>query len=334
MSARAGLVACALLCGCAGPSSEPVTVSDGRYAMGTVLEVTLHGRDEATLRQTLNEIFALAAELDALFSRYDPESELSRLNRSAGSEAVPVDPRVADILRDSREWALVSRGTFDVTVGPLVELWTQAAQRDAAPTADELERARARVGAERIRVDDADRVTLPAGTVLDLGGVAKGWALDRMLPLLRAHGLEGALLNFGQSSTWAFGGPPDGPMWRLLARAPEGGFVGVVALRDQALSVSGSLGQWSEIGGRRYGHVLDPRSGQPLLARRQALVVAPSAGLAEALSKALLVLGEDAGIALVETLEGCEALLLDADGGHWRTSGWAVATRFEPLPGP
>ena len=123
----------------------------------------------------------------------------------------------------------------------------------------------------------------------------------------------------------------DGPGWRLLARAPEGGFAGVVVLRDLSLSVSGSLGQWSEIGGRRFGHVLDPRSGWPLTRRREAIVVAPSGELAEVLSTALLVLGEQEGIALVSDAPGCEALLLDADGRRWSTPGWQRATAFEPI---
>ena len=123
------------------------------------------------------------------------------------------------------------------------------------------------------------------GVSVDLGGIAKGWALDRMLPLLRERGIERALLDFGQSSVWALGAPPGAAGWRLLARGPDEGALGVLTLVDQALSVSGSLGQWVEIGGRRYGHVLDPRSGLALERRRQALVVAPNATLAEALSK-------------------------------------------------
>ncbi len=128
------------------------------------------------------------------------------------------------------------------------------------------------------------------------------------------------------------GRPADAPAWRLLARGPGESFLGVLSLEDRALSVSGSLGQWVEIGGRRYGHVVDPRSGQPLSQRRQALVVTRDAALAEALSVAVLVLGEGQGLALVESQTDCEALLVDASGGVWRTSGWDAAVRFEPLP--
>ena len=310
-----------------------MTVSDGRYVMGTVLEVTLVARDEERAREVVAELFALADRLESVFTSWDPESELSQLNRAAGGPPRAVESELARLLSASVGYAELTAGSFDVTVGPLVELWTEAARRGVPPTPHELEQTRSRVGAERIRVGADGRVALAEpGVSVNLGGVAKGYALDRMLPLLEGRGIEGALLNFGQSSTWAVGRPAEAPAWRLLARGPGESFLGVLSLEDRALSVSGSLGQWVEIGGRRYGHVVDPRSGQPLSQRRQALVVTRDAALAEALSVALLVLGEDRGLALVESQADCEALLVDADGGVWRTSGWDAAVRFEPLP--
>jgi thiamine biosynthesis lipoprotein len=165
---------------------------------------------------------------------------------------------------------------------------------------------------------------------VNLGGVAKGYALDSLLPLLDAHGVDAALLNFGQSSTWARGAPPAAEGWRLLVRGPDGGFAGIVTLRDQALSVSSSLGQFTEIEGQRYGHILDPRTGQPLVRARQTLIVAPRADLAEALSKALLVLEAEAGLERVASQPGCEGLLIEAGGILRMTPGFAEAVLFEP----
>jgi thiamine biosynthesis lipoprotein len=191
------------------------------------------------------------------------------------------------------------------------------------------------VGADRIFAVSRDGVSLAEkGMKLDLGGIAKGYALDRMLPLLERHGIERALLNFGQSSTWAVGAPAGSAGWRLLVRGPEGRFAGLITLRDQALSVSGSQGQWVEIGGRRYGHIIDPRSGEPLMRARQAVVISRWASLAEALSLALLVLDADTGLALVAAQPGCEGLLIEGGGEFRSTPGWDAATRFEPLPEP
>jgi len=192
--------------------------------------------------------------------------------------------------------------------------------------------ARERVGWELVRVHaDGSAELAKPGVSVNLGGLAKGYALDRMLALLEKRGIENALLSFGQSSTWALGRPADAPGWRLLARGPDERVLGVLMLENQALSVSGSLGQWVEIGGRRYGHVLDPRTGEALQQRRQALVVEPDASLTEALRKALLVLGKQEGLASVDAQEGCEALLVDADAGAWLTTGWNAAVRFDPL---
>lgn len=329
------LLALLAVAGCsAPPPATPVapSLSDGRYVMGTVLELTLHGPDAAGLARARERSFALAERLDGLLSRYRDDSDVARLNAASGGPPVPVAPETAALLRAALAHAGRTRGVFDVTVGPLVALWTRAAEVDALPGGDELARALAQVGAQHVHVGDDDRVRLDAGSSLDLGGIAKGYALDRMLPLLREEGVAGALLSFGQSSVQALGAPPDAPGWRLLLRSPGEGFAGTVVLRDRALSVSGSLGQWSQIAGQRFGHVLDPRSGWPLRERREALVLAPTGELGEVLSTALLVLGERDGIALVAHSPGCEALLLDADGRRWSTPGWQRATGFEPLP--
>jgi thiamine biosynthesis lipoprotein len=331
LTRRAALGLLALAAGCAG-APPPAQVSAGRYAMGTVFELTLVGGDRAALERASEDAYALVERLESRVSTWRPDSDVSRLNQAAGRGPVALDPEVAALLARSVELSRATRGAFDVTVGPLVALWQAAAARDALPAPDAIAAARALVGPDRLRVDRT-RATLAAGSAVDVGGVAKGWAIDRVRAQL-GGGVGAALLSFGQSSTWAIGRPPDAPGWRLLVRGADGGFAGVITLRDRALSVSGTLGQWSEIGGRRYGHVIDPRSGEPLTSAREAVVVTRDATLAEALSKALLVLGPDAGIALVDGWPDAEALLIDADGRSWRTRGWQAETQFEPLAAP
>ena len=300
--------------------------------MGTVLEISLHGLESQPAARALDDLYEVAAELDGLLSVYQPDSDISRLNRTAGRGPQRVDSAVAEILRLSIAYSDLTEGAFDVTIGSLVELWEEAAARDAAPTAAELAEARSRVGSDKIDVDlDGVASLAREGMKIDLGGIAKGHALDRMLPLLAQHGVESALLNFGQSSTWALGAPPGSPGWRLLVRGPGGGFTGTITLRDQALSVSERVSQGVEIGGRHYGHVIDPRSGELLTGQRQAVVVAREAALAEALSTALLVLDVEAGLAVVAAQPDCEGLLIEESGGLRSTSGWAAAVRFESI---
>jgi thiamine biosynthesis lipoprotein len=323
------LVAVSLFAACASPPA-PVFVADGRPAMGTVLEIEIAARDEAAARAVLERCFARVAELERLFTRFDPESALSRLNRAAGRGSIEVDPALARILADSRGYASLTRGSFDVTVGPLVALWWEAGRRGSAASADEFAAARARVGSDGIELSpDASRAGLArAGMSVDLGGIAKGWALDRVAEILAAEGVTSAFASFGGSSFLALGTPRGESGWRVLLRDAGGGFAGVLHLRDRSLSVSGSLGQSVEIAGRAYGHVIDPRSGEPLVRAAEAAVVAPTGALAEALSKALLVLGHDEGIALLEDLPEVEGFVIDANGRTRGTSGWDRAVDF------
>ncbi len=324
-----------LIQGCVTDAIPERMISDGRYAMGTILEIAIEGLEAQPAARALDALYDEALRLDRLLSIYDPESEISRLNRTAGRGKQQVDPEVVEILKLSIAYSELTRGAFDVTIGPLVDLWVEAADRNAPPTAAELASARLRVGADRISAISGDGVSFAGeGMKLDLGGIAKGYALDRMLPLLERHGIESALLNFGQSSSWAVGAPAGSPGWRLLVRGPEGRFAGLITLRDQALSVSGSQGQWVEIGGRRYGHIIDPRSGEPLMRARQAVVVSQRAALAEALSLALLVLDAETGLALVAAAPDCEGLLIERGGALLSTPGWEAAVRFEPFSAP
>ena len=206
--------------GCAAiRPAGPVVVSDGRYAMGTVLEITLVASGETAGRAALSELFALAERLDRAFTVFDTESPVSQLNRAAGRGPQTVDAELGALLARVRAHAELTRGAFDATVGPLVALWTEAAARDVPPTKAEIAARLARVGWEKVRVGGDGRVALDgAGVSVDLGGVAKGWALDGMLAVLERRDIDRALLNFGQSSVWALGSPVDASAWRLLAR--------------------------------------------------------------------------------------------------------------------
>ncbi len=327
-------VVAALALACAqGPAPAPegtgpggVERRDGRYAMGTLLEITLLGDAAATLEEALEACFALAAELEARFTTYDDGSELMGLNARAGGEPVVVSPPLRSILADARGFAEETGGSFDVTVGPLIRLWTRAAELDALPSPEALTAVRARIGASRIALRPDGRVWLPSGASVDLGGLAKGWALDRMAAQLAERGITRGVLSFGGSSVLALGAPRDAPAWRVLVRSEQGRVAGLVSLRNRHLSVSESLGRSSEIAGRRFGHVIDPRSGWPVEEGRLAAVVTTSGARAEALSTALLVVAPDAGLAWADA--ETHLLLLDEAGRRRASPDFERATGF------
>lgn len=328
---RKRMVAFAALAWLAGTHAALATncVSDGRYVMGTVLEITLCVEQIASVQPPFDSLFTTATFLDSVLTTYNPNSPVSRLNAYAGRGPFPVPQEVVDLLVLSRQYSQLTRGTFDVTIGPLMTVWQQATTYHTLPSQKVLRQARGTVGSKNIRLSPNHTVTLGRpGMAIDFGGIGKGYALDQLVSQLRHQRIRQALLDFGQSSLWAMGSPPNATGWRILVQQSDGHLVGVLTLHDQALSISASMGQSFEINGQRYGHVIDPRTGHPLQRDLLACVIAPTATQAEALSKALLILNEREGPALLQRLPGVEGMLVETNGGRWMTRGWQQAVSF------
>ncbi len=317
--------------------SSPVGAceTDGRYIMGTVFQATLCQAEpdsQGQMGAVWPEVFATARRFDDLFTTYAPHSPLSHLNARAGQGPQAVPAEVSAVLRLSQRYAALTNGAFDITVRPLLSLWRQAETTQTQPTAAALRHTLRFIGSQKLHFATPHQVGLPAsGMALDLGAIGKGYALDQIAKQLREQRLTNALLNFGQSSLWALGRPPDGEGWRLLLRQPNGEIVGLATFSDRAISISGSLGQSMQVEGQRYGHIIDPRTGRPVQRDLLACVVAPSAAQAEALSTALLILGEQEGLDLIEQLDGVEGFLREAHGTQWMTTGWKRVSRFVAL---
>ena len=332
---RVGRLALLLAAGlaCAGAGHAQVTVREGRPLMGTLLQLTLVADDEARARAAAEACFAEGRELEAVLTTYDPASATSRLNASAGTGPFRAPPALARILADSKRLAAATGGVFDPTVGPLIELWKQAGKTGRVPGAAALAAAKSRVGAGRIVLGPDGMVALEPGMGVNFGGVGKGFALDRMRERLAEHGVSRALLDFGGSSWLALGAPAGDPVWRVLLRDGRGGFAGVVSLRDASVSFSESFGEATEIEGKRYGHVIDPRTGWPVREPVAGVALAPDGTTAEALTKALVVLAPQEGLAVVARTAGAEALVIDAAGALHTSPGFRAATAFEPASG-
>jgi FAD:protein FMN transferase len=274
-------------------------VREVHYAMGTVLDVRLyHQHTEVGLR-LLRHACQEVRRLEALLSRHMPESELSRLNRRAGRGPMLISPELFDLLRATQHWAQWTRGAFDPTTGALSSLWRMASSCGQVPAHDRLQAARRAAGWEKLQLVPPRMAELTtAGMELDLGGIGKGFAVDRMGHFLRQHGVHHAFINFGESSLLAIGGMPDGRSWPVVVRTLDGGVsTCVIGLQDCAVSTSSSFGQAFFLDGHCLSHVLDPRHGHPLGHPLAVTVLAPTATAAEALSTALLV-GIDTGEAI------------------------------------
>lgn len=262
---------------------------DARPAMGSLLQITLCGAGD-TARGVAERTFARVAALDSELTTWADDGPMIRFNAAAGSGPQPVPAVLHAALGDARLWAERTDGLFDPTLGPVLSLWRKAAARGELPAEDELAQARARSGYQGLVLRSDRRAELMRpGMEVDLGAIGKGWALDRLASELPHSAGAAWLLDFGGSSFLAHGTPPGADAWRVAIRRDDGSVDCVVELRDGGLSVSGAHGRRHEIAGKQLSHIIDPRTGRPVRVLRFAIVAAPSATAAEALSTALVV---------------------------------------------
>ncbi len=334
------------VCGLPGAATEPETVrfEASHDAMGTVFTIVAYGRDARYLAEVANQAFDEIDRLDAQMSHYQPESELSRINRVAAREAVTVEPRLFSLIVKSIRASETSGGAFDITVGPLMKAWGFFRGEGKIPTPSELAGVRKRVGYRHIHLN-AERREIRfdvEGLEIDLGGIAKGYAVDRAAEILRRHGVEAALVSGGASSIVAVGAPPGERAWRIRLRHPYGKRPSGerVWLKNFSLSVSGSYEKSFSLQGKTFCHILDARSGRPVEDMLMTAVLAPEGVDGDALSTALFVLKAEKGGELMKTLTTVSAVLYEARPGRRfrrvavQSPGWKppedVVAEFEP----
>lgn len=316
-----------------GPASSLLQqVREVHYQMGTSLELTLWHSDPEAARRIIREAAGEVHRLNQILSSFDPDSSLSRFNHRAGKGKTTVPSELYETLSISRRFSVLTGGDFDITVGPLMELWTVTASRGRLPDRDTLAAVLRRVGYERLKLYDHDRAELLAlGMKVDLGGIGKGYAVDRVVNKLITAGISAALINFGGSSIYALGAPPGETGWEIGIQGTDGRLRGVIHLRDMALSTSGSMGKFWTISGKRYGHLIDPKSGMPMSEPRMASVIAGSATVAEALTKPLVLRGRNA-LRMITALPGTEAVILPESGSLVFSRGFRSQVRWQEIP--
>lgn len=294
---------------------EPVRQS--RMRMGAMLRIAAHGEGA---KEAIDAAFEEVARIEKIITNYDPDSELSRLNAAAGDGPQEVSADLMAFLEAMRRWTDETDGAFDPTVGPVVRAWGFFDGNHRVPSDDELEALRKAVGRDRWNLERS--AELAGGAALDPGAIGKGYAVDLAVAVLKARGITSALVDFG-STQYALGAPPGRDGWTIGVRDPfkEDGVVCTVTLRDAAFSTSGGYERCFEAGGKRYAHILDPRTLRPAEGTASASVCCADATAADALSTALYVLGPEAGCALAEKLK-VETLLIDPEGRQTKTAGW------------
>ncbi len=292
-----------------------------RQAMGTLFEVYLVGPDRDHLITAGEEALEAVEAVEQRLSHYRPSSELSDLNDRGFAGPVPLSPEMYRSLTQSHRWAEMSGGAFDPTVGALVRCWGFFRGAGRLPGDDEIRAALDVTGYRHLRLDADSRTAAleRAGVLLHLGAVGKGCAIDEAVDVLRQAGVAAALIHGGTSSLYALGAPPGVDAWEvgLCDPADRAVRVGTIRLRDQAMSTSGNFEQHFELGERRPGHILDPRTGCATEGEHSATWIAPSAAETDALSTALFVLAV-AGMDRLSPAAPRGAILVEGEPGRRR----------------
>jgi len=285
-----------------------------RYAMGTVFEIVAYsdsaGRASSAIDQALDEV----VRLDNVMSNFKPGSDLSRMNREAHFHAVRIPADLYKVIETSLAYSRLSEGEFDVSVGPVVDLWKAAIAGGATPTAAEQEQARSCVGYEKIELMAPDQIEFHSDCMrVDLGGIGKGYAVDRAMAILRSNRIERAYIDAGGSTIYGMGAPPDRDAWLVHLRDPSNRLDPQVKLINNSVSTSEQTAA-STLTGDAPGHIVVPGSGKPLRTRYAVSVTAKSATDSDALSTTLLLLGPEKGVELVSRQKDVTAIWVSPDG--------------------
>jgi len=305
-----------------------------RNAMATRFEIVLPGEHHARLRAAAEEAFDEIDRLEAQLSLFRPSSEIANVNARAATEGVRVSVETVHLLEHAARLSAETVGAFDLTIAPLMRAWGFLNGSGHLPEPEALAAARACVGMNLVQLDAAARTVrfLRPGVMLDLGAIGKGYAVGCAAELLREVGITSALIHGGTSTACAIGHPPEADAWKIAVEYPRTSpeqpapLLANFELRDEALSMSAGWGKSFHAHGRDYGHVLDPRTGEPSRNALLAVVVTGSATETDALSTALLTLGPE-GIDQISKLRpGLRALVVAAsdEPGQFRIESRGV----------
>jgi thiamine biosynthesis lipoprotein len=297
-----------------------------RYAfehpqMGTLFRITLYAGDEATARQAAEAAFSRVDSLNAIFSDYQADSEISRLSSSAVRQFVPVSKDLWRVLLHAQEMARHSDGAFDLSIGPLSRLWRRAFRRQTFPEWERIQAATAKVNYQFLVLDTMKQALLlqQPGMRLDAGGIAKGYAVDEAMSVLRRFGISMALVD-GGGDLRAGDAPPGQEGWTIQIKTVDakGKTVdSVLTLQRAALATSGDTYRYLEWEGQRYAHIIDPRSGLGITHGALVSVQCPCCITADALASAISVMGPEADWkSLLEKYPRCRAQLIIPKGNN------------------
>ncbi len=281
--------------------------------MGTDASVIVYAEDTGRAAEFIEPAVKAIEKVNRLMSFYRPDSDISTINRAGPGVAVKVSGHTYNVIEQSIYFSDLTDGAFDITFTPLKKIWQQARENGREPAGELIEETLGRIGSDKIELVEDGKVKLLAeGMLIDLGGIAKGYAADLAVAELKKAGCKSALVNIGGDMA-ALGRRGDGERWQILVRDPRNGSESTarLAVDNTSLATSGDYARYFTINGKRYSHIMDPRTGRPAENVPSATLIAPDALTADALSTALSVMEPAAGVSLVNSLDGVESMIME-----------------------
>lgn len=305
---------------------RPAELESGyRLVMGTLAHIIVVAKDTNTCQKCIEDAFAAMDLVDTQMSDYKSDSEISLVNQNATKYPVQVGKSTFEVLQRSIEFSKMTNGAFDITVGPLVDLFRAEKESHIAPSQEQIDEAKSKVGYEKLILDPNNRTVrfTVDGMRLDLGGIAKGYGIDKAIEAIQSDGALGAMVDIG-GDVRCFGIPSKGKKtWMIGIQdpnispdTPNGNIILKLKITDDAVATSGDYQQFVMINGKKYSHIMNRRTGTSAEGLSSVTIIADNATDADALATAVSVMGTEKGLALIEKLPNTEAILIPSGTKH------------------
>jgi len=283
--------------------------------MGTVIEITLIADDEEAANKASLQAFQEIKRIETLMSPWLDSSDVTRINRSAGKDWVKVSPETMEVIKKAQEISELSEGGFDITIGPLTEFWRKAREKKTPPSIEDVKGKLDLVNFKNIGMDQEGKVFLKKKDMaIDLGGIAKGYAVDRAFELLKSLGYKNLIVNAG--GDLRVGGFKNNQLWSIGIQNPRESqkILARISVSDTAIATSGDYEKYFIYQGKRYHHIFNPKDGFPTEGSQSVTIIAKDCITADGLATAVFVLGVEKGYSLCQKLEGVDCLIVDKEG--------------------
>ncbi|MDO4925938.1 MAG: FAD:protein FMN transferase [Turicibacter sp.] len=315
-----------VLVGCQQKEVAPVDpVSENKFLLGTIINITLYDNPQ---QKIFDEIFDAIEEIETKMTINNAiTSEIIEINRQAGQQAVKVSQETFDVIKAGLNYSELAQGKFDITVGALVKLWEIGFEDAHVPSASEIEESLTLINYRNVELNEEEltvKLTQP-NMMIDLGGIAKGYAADVAASILSKYGNQQAIINLG-GNVYAYGEKANKDTWNIGIQNPNssrGEYLGIAKVKNKSIVTSGTYERYFEQDGIIYHHILDPQTGYPVENNVMSVtIIADSSMTADALSTTAFALGVEEGLKLIESLDDVEALYVTADKRLYASSGF------------